>query len=274
MSKALIELVKKRFGAAVLASHSQHGDDTVVLDPKRWVEVHRFLRDDPAAQMDMLVDLCAVDYPDREPRFEVVVHLYSINKKHRLRTKALVGDAEGEGAELDSLTALWGSADWFERETWDMMGVRFANHPDLRRILLYPEFQGHPLRKDYPAQKVQPLVPYREGPDVLDKLAPFGPDEGMSFGRQTHAPDRSSLPPAGHDGTDRSRPRRVRARAALRADEAQHGPCPPGDAWHGAHRARAVGRDHSQGRRAGGLPAPGLREDVRARDVDAVLPLR
>lgn len=186
MSKALIELLKKRFPDAVLASHSQHGDDTVIVAASRWVEVHKFLRDDPACQLNMLVDLCAVDYPDREPRFEVVTHLYSVAKKHRFRVKAQVGDAEGDKVSIDTLSDLWGAANWYERETFDMMGVHFNGHPDLRRILLYPEFEGHPLRKDYPASRTQPLVPYREGPDVLDKQAPFASDEGMPFGRQTH----------------------------------------------------------------------------------------
>jgi NADH-quinone oxidoreductase subunit C len=134
----------------------------------------------------MLVDLTCVDYPDREPRFEVVVHLYSLSKGYRLRLKTRVGDAEGESAEVDSLTDLWASANWSEREAFDMFGVVFKGHPDLRRILLYPEFEGYPLRKDYPAERIQPLVPYRDVPNT-EKLAPFGRDEGMPFGRQTHA---------------------------------------------------------------------------------------
>ena len=186
MSKALVELLQRTFGAAILATHSQHGDETVVVEAKRWTEIHKFLRDDPGAQMNLLVDLCAVDYPDRDPRFEVVTHLLSLGKKHRLRVKAQVGDSEGEGAEIGTLTGLWGVANWLERETFDMMGVLFAGHPDLRRILLYPEFEGHPLRRDYPANRTHPLVPYREGPEILDKLAPFSVDEGMPFGRQTH----------------------------------------------------------------------------------------
>jgi NADH-quinone oxidoreductase subunit C len=190
MSKALVELLKRTFGASILATHSQHGDETVVVEAKRWVELHTFLRDDPGAQMNLLVDLCAVDYPDRDPRFEVVSHLLSIGKKHRLRVKALVGDSEGDGAELGTLTGLWGVANWLERETFDMMGVTFTGHPDLRRILLYPEFEGHPLRRDYPASRTHPLVPYREGPEILDKLAPFRADEGMPFGRQTHDPSK------------------------------------------------------------------------------------
>lgn len=208
MSKALQELVKRQFGDAILATPSQCGDEMVIVEPSRWVDVHRFLKDNPAAQMDMLIDLCAVDYPDREPRFEVVTHLMSIPKKHRLRVKALVGDSEGDDAEIGTLVELWGAANWYERETWDMMGIRFLGHPDLRRILTYPEFEGHPLRKDYPANKTQPLIPYREGPDVLGKLPPFGFDEGMSFGRQTHSQNRPQLAAGIPHGTYRSRPRR------------------------------------------------------------------
>jgi NADH-quinone oxidoreductase subunit C len=185
MSKALVELVKSRLPGAVLESHAQHGDETLVIDPARWKEVCAFLRDAPQADMQVLVDLTAVDYPDREPRFEIVAHLYSFNRGHRLRLKARVGDEDADGAEIDTLTDLWGSANWLERECYDFFGVNFRGHPDLRRILLYPEFVGHPLRKDYPADRIQPLVPYREVPNT-EKLPPFGLDEGMSFGRQSH----------------------------------------------------------------------------------------
>jgi NADH-quinone oxidoreductase subunit C len=185
MSKALLELVKQTFPDAVLESHSQLGDDTLVLVPGKWKEVARFLRDDPRADMSMLTDLTAVDFPDRDPRFEVVAHFYSLNRGHRLRLKARVGDRDGETVELDTLTDLWASANWLERECYDMFGVKFSGHPDLRRILLYPEFEGHPLRKDYPAEKIQPLLQYRDVPNI-EKVAPFGADEGMSFGRQTH----------------------------------------------------------------------------------------
>ncbi len=184
MAKVLVDLVKQKFPADVLESHSQRGDDTVVVYAARWKDIARFLKEDPRADMSMLIDLTAVDYPDRTPRFEVVVHLYSLSKGHRLRLKARVGDAAGTNVEIDSVADLWASANWAERECWDMFGVRFKGHPDLRRILLYPEFEGHPLRKDYPADRIQPLVPYREVPNV-DKIAPFRTDEGMSFGRQT-----------------------------------------------------------------------------------------
>jgi NADH-quinone oxidoreductase subunit C len=101
--------------------------------------------------------------------------------------KARVGDEEMDDAEIDSVVSIWPGANWFERETFDMMGVKFRGHPDLRRILMYPEFEGHPLLKDYPAHRTQPLVQYRTEEEAglpLDKIAPFREDEGMSFGRK------------------------------------------------------------------------------------------
>jgi NADH-quinone oxidoreductase subunit C len=187
MSERVLEVIKKRFGDAIVETHSQFGDDTAVIDPARWKEVCRFLRDDPAMNFDMFVDLCGVDYPTRSPRFEVVVHLYSISRRHRLRVKTRVGGSDGEEAVVDTLVDLWVGASWFERECFDMFGVTFRDHPDLRRILMYPEFEGHPLRKDYPADRTQPLVPYRTEAEAglpLEKLAPFGRDEGMPFGRR------------------------------------------------------------------------------------------
>jgi NADH-quinone oxidoreductase subunit C len=104
-----------------------------------------------------------------------------------------IGDAEGDGAEIDTVADLWIGSNWFERETYDLMGISFKGHPDLRRILMYPEFEGHPLRKDYPANKTQPLVPYRTEAEAglpLEKLAPFGFDEGMPFGRKVWGTER------------------------------------------------------------------------------------
>lgn len=188
MAQALVELVKRQFPHAVLATHAQCGDETVVLAAESWHPVHRFLRDSPVSLLNMLVDLTAVDYPNEVPRFEVVTHLVSLPLGHRLRLKTRVGDAEGDEARVASVADLWASANWLERECWDMMGVVFDGHPDLRRILLYPEFEGHPLRKDYPADRIQPLVPYRPVPNT-EKLPPFGPDEGMSFPRKDYRSD-------------------------------------------------------------------------------------
>jgi len=185
MAQKLLDILIERFGdSVVLETHNHCGDETAVIDAAHWREVATFLRDDPRCKMNMLADLCGVDRFDAEPRLEVVAHLNSIEFAHRLRIKARIGDEDCDGAQIDSLVPVWAGANWFERETYDMFGIQFEGHPDLRRILLYPEFEGHPLRKDYPAAKTQPLVPYREGPDVLDKLPPFGRDEGMVFGRK------------------------------------------------------------------------------------------
>ncbi|MCC6526328.1 MAG: NADH-quinone oxidoreductase subunit C [Polyangiaceae bacterium] len=186
MSHKVLEALVERFGAAIEETHAQFGDDTAVVAPARWHEVALFLRDDPRCRMDMFVDLTCVDYLGRqEPRFEVVLHVRSCEKAHRVRLKTRLDDApDGTAPAIRSVVDVWAGANWFERETYDMFGVRFEGHPDLRRILLYEEFVGHPLRKDYDAQKTQPLVPYRTG--NVEKLLPFAADEGMPFGRQTH----------------------------------------------------------------------------------------
>lgn len=187
MSQIALDKLKARFGAAVLETHSDFGDDTAVVDAAEWKAVGKFLREDPALDFDLPVDLCGVDYPKRVPRMEVVLHLYSTSKRHRIRVKTRVGDEEMDGAELDSLVSIWPGLNWLEREVYDMSGVRFRGHPDLRRILMYPEFEGHPLQKTYPADRTQPLVPYRTEEEAgvpLHKIAPFGADEGMPFGRK------------------------------------------------------------------------------------------
>ena len=187
MSKAVLEKLKAKFGTDILEMHSDFGDDTAILKADVWLGACTFLRDETSLDFDMLVDLCGVDYPERLPRMEVVLHLYSTSRKHRVRLKTRVGDDEMDGAELDSITGIWPGANWFEREVYDMSGVTFRGHPDLRRILMYPEFIGHPLLKDYDAQKTQPLVPYRteeEAGMILEKVAPFLGDEGLAFGRK------------------------------------------------------------------------------------------
>jgi NADH-quinone oxidoreductase subunit C len=105
-----------------------------------------FLRDDPSCQFEQLVELCGVDYPQRPERFEVVYNLLSISLNHRIRLKLTVG----EGAAVPSVTPLYPCANWMEREAWDLYGIVFSDHPDLRRILTDYGFEGHPLRKDFP----------------------------------------------------------------------------------------------------------------------------
>ncbi len=187
MSQVVLDKLRERFGAGILETHSDFGDDTALVDSSVWKAVASFLREDPALDFDLPVDLCGVDYPERAPRMEVVLHLYSISKRHRVRLKTRVGDEEMAGAELDSLVAIWPGLNWLEREVFDMSGVRFRGHPDLRRILMYPEFEGHPLQKTYPADRTQPLVAYRTEEEAgmpLEKQEPFGSDEGMPFGRR------------------------------------------------------------------------------------------
>jgi NADH-quinone oxidoreductase subunit C len=140
---------------AVLETHAHRGDATALVDAERIVDVLTLLRDDPDFEFEMLSDVTAVDHLGEEPRFEVVYHLYSVAKNHRLRVKARVFEAT---PELASAVDLYPSANWMEREIWDLYGIRFEGHPDLRRLLLYEEFDGHPLRKDYPKERRQPLV--------------------------------------------------------------------------------------------------------------------
>ena len=151
----LLRRILERLPDAVLGTHAYRGDATVLVDAERILDVLALLRDDPELDFEMLTDLTAVDYLGEEPRFEVVYHLYSVAKNHRLRLKARVFEAS---PEIASAVELYPSANWMEREVWDLYGIRFAGHPDLRRLLLYEEFEGHPLRKDYPKERRQPLV--------------------------------------------------------------------------------------------------------------------
>jgi NADH-quinone oxidoreductase subunit C len=185
---SLTQLIADRFPEAALSSHAYRGDQTVVLRREFLLPAARFVKEDPASRMNFLMDLTAVDYlaygkgprpafftssgvsvrpasqiPDKEPwpgppgesRFAVVYHFFSTVHKHRLR---LVVPLEEADAEVDSVASLWAGANWLEREVWDMFGIRFHGHPDLRRILMYDEFEGYPLRKDYPVNKRQPLI--------------------------------------------------------------------------------------------------------------------
>ena len=140
---------------AVVATHAELGDATACVEPARIVEVARLLRDAPDPEREMLTALTAVDYFGEEPRFEVVYHFYSVARNHRVRVKARVPE---DAPELPSLVDLYASADWMEREVFDMYGVRFSGHPRMERILLYDGFEGYPLRKDYAKAKRQPLV--------------------------------------------------------------------------------------------------------------------
>jgi NADH-quinone oxidoreductase subunit C len=158
-SEELLAACGECFAASLRDRYVTTGDAAIVIERDASVEVFRTLRDDPRFRFNLLVDITAVDFLGRTPRFEVVYHLYSIEHGHRLRVKLMVDERD---AVVPSIVPIWRGADWLEREVWDMFGVRFDGHPDLRRILMYAEFKGHALRKDYPVDKRQPLVPERD----------------------------------------------------------------------------------------------------------------
>jgi len=143
----------------IVAHHERLGDATVSVAASGLVPLMRWLRDAEGLDFDMLSDLCAVDHLGETPRFEVVYHLYSLARNHRLRVKVRVTE---DAPEVHSLVELWPAADWLEREVWDLYGISFRGHPNLKRLLLYEEFEGHPLRKDYPKQRRQPLIGPRD----------------------------------------------------------------------------------------------------------------
>lgn len=149
--------LKDIFSASVTELHANFGDETVVVDRESLVEIVAYLKDNADFSMDMLMDLTAVDGRDMKwkPRFEVVYNFYSTTKNHRLFVKVKVDERD---AVVPTITDFYKIANWYEREVWDMFGIKFEGHPDLRRILMYDEFEGHPLRKDYPYNKRQPLV--------------------------------------------------------------------------------------------------------------------
>jgi NADH-quinone oxidoreductase subunit C len=159
MSEQAIERIKDKFGDAVTKVLSRCGDDTATVKREKWLEAAAYARDELG--FDLFVDLTAVDYLGREEgleRFEVVLHLRNMESGKRIRLKSRV---PAESPMIASLISLYKGANWFERECHEMYGIEFMGHPDLRPLLLYPEFKGHPLRKDYPIDKRQPIVPLR-----------------------------------------------------------------------------------------------------------------
>jgi NADH-quinone oxidoreductase subunit C len=154
-----VDKLREEFPNSVLEVTTFRGEVTITASKGEIFEVCKFLHSDPDLQYHMLTDLCGVDYFPKSPRFEVVYLLYSMKNNQRLRLKAKVGDTES----IASVESVWKTANWLEREVYDLFGIPFTNHPDLRRILLWDGYEGNPLRKDFPV----------EGPD-FDK--PFIPE--------------------------------------------------------------------------------------------------
>jgi NADH-quinone oxidoreductase subunit C len=124
------------------------GEITFLVKREGLLDLCRFLKEDPETEFDFLTEVIGVHYPDRDRPLEVVYHLYSTSKRHRVRLKVQLA----EGEEVESVFPVWRSANWYEREVYDMVGIHFANHPDLKRILLPDDWEGHPLRRDYPLE--------------------------------------------------------------------------------------------------------------------------
>ena len=149
MSEALRDLgnaIKAALPAEVDEVDMRLGELMLVVKGDAIVRVLAYLRDDPACQFKMLVDICGVDYPGRAKRFEVVYNLLSLTGNRRIRVKVRTG----EETPVPSVASVFSAAGWYERETWDLFGIAFSDHPDLRRILTDYGFDGHPLRKDFP----------------------------------------------------------------------------------------------------------------------------
>lgn len=149
MSEALKELsahVADKLGAKVTSNTLAYGELSITVEAAEIVAVTTFLRDDPQCQFISIIDVCGVDYPSREKRFDVVYHFLSPRKNVRIRVKA----ATDEDTPVPSITGVFPGADWFEREAYDLYGILFSGHPDLRRLLTDYGFEGYPLRKDFP----------------------------------------------------------------------------------------------------------------------------
>jgi NADH-quinone oxidoreductase subunit C len=144
--RALAEHIVARLGSGVLGSRIEFGELSITIAQDRIADVLTALRDDPRGRFELLIDICGVDYPEREKRFDVVYHLLSVRLNQRIRVKLETDEA----TPVPSVVGVFPTANWYEREAYDMYGILFSGHPDLRRILTDYGFQGYPMRKDFP----------------------------------------------------------------------------------------------------------------------------
>ncbi|MFO7577043.1 MAG: NADH-quinone oxidoreductase subunit C [Pelovirga sp.] len=145
--QAIVEKLKAKFSSEILDVVEFRGETTVTVKKEQIVDICTFMRDQGG--YNLLCDLCSVDYLGQAPRFMVVYNLYNIPSKQRIRLKAPVDEQD---ARINTVSTVWSTANWMERECWDLMGIDFTGHPDQRRILMPEDWEGHPLRKDYPLQ--------------------------------------------------------------------------------------------------------------------------
>ncbi len=156
MNQVITERLQAQFPASVRGSEEFRNDLTVTVRTADLVAVAQFLKEDPALAFDMLIDIVGVDRFREVERFEVNYTLYSLAHKHYLRLKVLVNE---EDPTVPTLTGVWPGANWHERETFDMFGIKFAGHPDLRRLYMPEEFEYYPLRKDFPLMGIPDSLP-------------------------------------------------------------------------------------------------------------------
>jgi NADH-quinone oxidoreductase subunit C len=164
----IVEKLESKFPNSIENVREFRGEYTVQVRPDALIEVGTFLRDDPDCAFSTCVDVSGVDYYPEEPRFGVNYHLLSVTHKLRLRLKVRV---KGPNPRIPSITSVWPGANWFERETFDLFGVTFIGHPDLRRLLLPLDFRGHPLRRDQPGPYEE--VQFTHNFDQVDKTKPY-----------------------------------------------------------------------------------------------------
>jgi NADH-quinone oxidoreductase subunit C len=147
MNAVVLEKLKSRFADAILETYEFRDELTVVVPKERIVDICKFLKEDPQLQFDFLADVCGIDMYTPAKRFGVIYNLYSLKNRNRVRLKVFT---EEEDPKVPTMTGVYGTANWHERETFDMFGIIFEGHPDLRRIYMPDEFEHYPLRKDFP----------------------------------------------------------------------------------------------------------------------------
>ncbi len=158
MKNLTLEKLKEKFSDSIQHVTEFRGELTIIITKDGLLGICDFLKKDPDLQYNFLSDVCGADYPRKEKRFEVVYNLYSIAKRWRVRLKVNIGEEES----IPSVTSIWSTANWLEREVFDMFGVEFENHPDLRRILMPDDWLGHPLRKDFPLTREEVAFNYNK----------------------------------------------------------------------------------------------------------------
>ncbi|HEX8033601.1 MAG TPA: NADH-quinone oxidoreductase subunit C [Ktedonobacterales bacterium] len=191
LAAATVTLLRERFPGDVLDVSEHRGEATVVLRPESIEQACLALRDAPNLRYNFMADLTAVDWPEREPRYDIVYHLLSLETRAVVRLKVRVGDDDTPSPEVPTVAAVWPAANFYEREVFDLFGVRFAGHPNLTRIMMPSDWVGHPLRKDYPLTGIHLPSPHWGGQIPLEQPLPPG------TGQQTlRTPDGAEEPPA------------------------------------------------------------------------------